>query len=544
MSLSEKAFIANPRTPEEIYAARVPKQVEQLLFEVRKIIVGQDRLLERVLVALLSGGHILVEGVPGLAKTATVRAFANAIGGKFGRIQFTPDLVPSDLVGTRVFNPRKADFSTELGPIFCNLLLADEVNRAPAKVQSALLEVMQERQVTIGKETFKVDEPFLVLATQNPIEADGTYPLPEAQIDRFMLKVIVGYPSSHEEMGIVQRMIGEPIQVQQVLAPEELLELQRQVRKVYVDPAVVAYATTLVSATRNLKASGVAELESAVDYGGSPRATIHLVSAGRALAFIRGRSYVLGQDLAAVAPEVLRHRIVLSYEGIADGVSPDTIERRTGLGYRPDAEARGGHRHGVRRVPLIARHGSRVGAIVFDANVRRILPPVAGRRGRLHLVGSLDADLSSAPTGAATALAAALWQAVKIIRRPGLLIVISNFLAAGGWQRPMAVLGHRHELVAARVVDPTEMAVPDIGVVTFEDPETGRQLHVDTSDRRLRERFQLAAVEQSLHISTDLKRAHAVQFEITTAQPFLPQLTEYLRRRSAEVSRRGGAHPA
>src|SRR5437588_11683141 len=193
---------------------------------------------------------------------------------------------------------------------------------------------------------------------------------------------------------------------------------------------------------------------------------------------------------------------------------------------------------------LIARHGSRVGAIVFDANVRRILPPVAGRRGRLHLVGGLDADMSSAPTGAATALAAALWQAVKVIRRPGLLIVISDFLAAGGWQRPMAVLGHRHELVAARVTDPTELAVPDIGVVTFEDPETGRQLHVDTSDRRLRERFALAAAEQSLRISTDLKRAHAVQFQITTAQPFLPQLTEYLRRRSAEVSRRGGAHPA
>jgi MoxR-like ATPase len=328
MSLSDQAFAESSRTPAEIYAARVPKPVEQLLFEVRKVIVGQDRLLERVLVALLSGGHILVEGVPGLAKTATVRAFAGAIGGKFGRIQFTPDLVPSDLVGTRVFNPRKADFSTELGPVFCNLLLADEVNRAPAKVQSALLEVMQEKQVTIGKETFRVDEPFLVLATQNPIEADGTYPLPEAQIDRFMLKVVVGYPSAHEEMGIVERMIGEPIQVRQVLTPEGLVELQRQVHKVYVDPAVIAYATTLVSATRNLKAAGISELEAAVDYGGSPRATIHLVSAGRALAFIRGRSYVLGQDLAAVAPEVLRHRIVLSYEGIADGVSPDTVVRR------------------------------------------------------------------------------------------------------------------------------------------------------------------------------------------------------------------------
>src|SRR3979411_208561 len=206
-------------TAEESYAARVPKPVEQLLFEVRKVIVGQDRLLERVLVALLAGGHILVEGVPGLAKTATVRAFASAIGGKFGRIQFTPDLVPSDLVGTRMFNPRKADFSTELGPIFCNLLLADEINRAPAKVQSALLEVMQERQVTIGRETFPVDEPFLVLATQNPIEADGTYPLPEAQIDRFMLKVVVGYPSAVEEMEIVNRMIAQPVEVKQVLTP-------------------------------------------------------------------------------------------------------------------------------------------------------------------------------------------------------------------------------------------------------------------------------------------------------------------------------------
>jgi MoxR-like ATPase len=316
------------QTPEEIYAARVPKQVEQLLFEVRKVIVGQDRLLERVLVALLAGGHILVEGVPGLAKTATVRAFAGAIGGKFGRIQFTPDLVPSDLVGTRMFNPRKADFSTELGPIFCNLLLADEINRAPAKVQSALLEVMQERQVTIGRETFPVSDPFLVLATQNPIEADGTYPLPEAQIDRFMLKVVVGYPSTGEETEIVNRMIGEPVPVKQVLTPEELIELQRQVRKVYVDPAVIAYGTRLVATTRNLRAAGIAEFESAVAYGGSPRATIHLVTAGRALAFIRGRSYVLGQDLAAVAPEVLRHRIVLSYEGIADSVAPDAIVQR------------------------------------------------------------------------------------------------------------------------------------------------------------------------------------------------------------------------
>src|ERR1700704_5753008 len=237
-------------TTEEIYAARVPKPIEQLLFEVRKVIVGQDRLLERVLVALLAGGHVLVEGVPGLAKTATVRAFAGAIGGKFGRIQFPPDLVPSDLVGTRMFNPRKADFSTELGPIFCNLLLADEINRAPAKVQSALLEVMQERQVTIGRETFQVEEPFLVLATQNPIEADGTYPLPEAQIDRFMLKVRVGYPSFAEEVVVVDRMVGPAIEIHPVITIDELLEMQRAVRESYVDPAVINYAATLVTATR------------------------------------------------------------------------------------------------------------------------------------------------------------------------------------------------------------------------------------------------------------------------------------------------------
>src|ERR1700736_1003355 len=201
----------SPIPPRE-YAARVPAPVEQLLFEVKRLIVGQDRLLERLLVAMLSGGHVLLEGVPGLAKTATVKAFAEVIGGSAGRIQFTPDLVPADLVGTRIYNPARAEFATELGPVFCNLLLADEINRAPAKVQSALLEVMQERQVTIGRETFPVDNPFLVLATQNPIEADGTYPLPEAQIDRFMLKVVVGYPSTGEEMEIVHRMIGQPVE--------------------------------------------------------------------------------------------------------------------------------------------------------------------------------------------------------------------------------------------------------------------------------------------------------------------------------------------
>jgi MoxR-like ATPase len=309
----------------EYHAATVPAPVEEVLFEVKRRIVGQDRMLERLLVALLAGGHVLLEGVPGLAKTATIKALAEAVGGSFGRIQFTPDLVPADLIGTRIYNPSKAQFSTELGPVFCNLLLADEVNRAPAKVQSALLEVMQEHQVTIGRESFPVSEPFLVLATQNPIEADGTYPLPEAQIDRFMLKVLVDYPSFAEEVVVVERMIGDPIPVRQVMKLDQLLEMQGAVRLVYVDPALISYAATLATATRKPAEMGLPEFAGAIAYGASPRASIHLVEAARALAFIRGRSYVLGHDLEDVAPEVLRHRIVLSYDGIADEISTEAI---------------------------------------------------------------------------------------------------------------------------------------------------------------------------------------------------------------------------
>jgi MoxR-like ATPase len=306
-------------------AARVPAPVEEVLFEVRRRIVGQDRLLERLIVALLAGGHVLIEGVPGLAKTATVRTLAEVVGGTFGRIQFTPDLVPADLIGTRIYNPSRADFSTELGPVFCNLLLADEVNRAPAKVQSALLEVMQEHQVTIGKETHPVAQPFLVLATQNPIEADGTYPLPEAQIDRFMLKVLVDYPSHEEEVVVVDRMIGEPIEVRQIITLDQLLDMQWEARSVYVDPALISYATHLVAATRKPAERGLPEFAGAIAFGASPRASIHLVEAARALAFVRGRTYLLGHDLVDVAPEVLRHRIVLSYDGIADEVSTEAI---------------------------------------------------------------------------------------------------------------------------------------------------------------------------------------------------------------------------
>jgi MoxR-like ATPase len=299
--------------------------MERLLYEVKKVIVGQDHLLERMVVALLARGHLLVEGVPGLAKTMAIRTLAQATGGEFKRIQFTPDLVPADLVGTRIYNQKTGEFSTSLGPVFTNLLLADEINRAPAKVQSALLEVMQERQVTIGRETHPVPNPFLVLATQNPIETEGTYALPEAQVDRFMLKVVVGYPSVTEEYAIVERMTSPLEPVEEVLTTQELVALQGEVDRVYVDPALYDYAVRLARATRAPQASGLPELERYIEYGASPRASINLILTARALAFVRGREYVLPQDVLDMAHDVMRHRLVLSYEALSDDVSADRI---------------------------------------------------------------------------------------------------------------------------------------------------------------------------------------------------------------------------
>ena len=305
------------------------KQVERVLYEVKKIIVGQDHLLERLIVALLARGHVLVEGVPGLAKTMAIKTLADAIGGEFKRIQFTPDLVPADLVGTRIYNQKTGEFNTSLGPVFTNLLLADEINRAPAKVQSALLEVMQEHQVTIGRETFTVPDPFLVMATQNPIETEGTYALPEAQVDRFMLKVLIGYPTATEEFVIVERMTGFTEAVQKVLTTDQLLELQKRAyRDVYVDPALIEYAVKLVTATRQPQDFGLKELQRYILFGASPRASINLILTGRALAFVRGRSYVLPQDVLDMAPDVLRHRVVPSYEALSDNVSSDDLLKK------------------------------------------------------------------------------------------------------------------------------------------------------------------------------------------------------------------------
>src|SRR6201992_2208392 len=281
--------------------------LEHLLYEVKKIVVGQDHFLERVLVALLAGGHLLVEGVPGLAKTLTVSTLAQAMQGSFKRIQFTPDLVPSDLVGTRIFNQKTGDFSTALGPAFANLVLADEINRAPAKVQSALLEVMQERQVTIAGESHAVPRPFVVMATQNPIETEGTYALPEAQVDRFMMKILIGYPSEEEEFVIVQRVTGEPTPVGPVTSTEALLEMQKAARRLYVDPSLMIYAVKVVAATRAPEKCGLHDHGRLIQYGASPRASIAMIEAGRALAYMRGRNYVLPADVAELGARVIRH---------------------------------------------------------------------------------------------------------------------------------------------------------------------------------------------------------------------------------------------
>jgi len=309
-------------------AADSANMMERLLFEVKRVVVGQDHFLERVLVAMLAGGHLLVEGVPGLAKTLTVNTLARTMSGTFKRIQFTPDLLPADLIGTRMYNQGTGEFSTVRGPVFANLLLAAEINRAPAKVQSALLEVMQEKQVTIAGETHRVPTPFLVMATQNPIETEGTYPLPEAQVDRFMMKVLVGYPSEEEEVVIVNRVTGPRINVGAIATPELLAGLQEECRRVYVDPGLIQYAVRVVAATRKPSAYGLGDMDRYVTFGASPRATIGLIEGARALAYLRARHYALPEDVIDLVPDVLRHRLALSYEAMSDGVTPDQLIAR------------------------------------------------------------------------------------------------------------------------------------------------------------------------------------------------------------------------
>ena len=302
---------------------------EAIFGQVRKRIVGQDHMIERLLVGLLTGGHVLLEGVPGLAKTLAVRTLAETVDTTFQRIQFTPDLLPADLIGTMIYNQKTGEFVPRRGPIFANIILADEVNRAPAKVQSALLEAMQEKQVTFGGQTFRLHEPFLVLATQNPIEQEGTYPLPEAQVDRFMLKVRIDYPSREEEKVIMERMAGgEEIPVERVTHPEIVLSARHDIARLYMDDKVGDYIVDMIHATRRPADYGLPELEPLIEYGASPRATIYLAQTARAHAFLRGRGYVIPDDVKAMAPDVLRHRVIATYEAEAEEVTPDEIVRR------------------------------------------------------------------------------------------------------------------------------------------------------------------------------------------------------------------------
>jgi MoxR-like ATPase len=307
----------NEPTPAEL--------LETALFEVKKVIVGQDKVVERMMACLLARGHVLLEGVPGLAKTLAVETLAEVVGGTFVRLQFTPDLIPSDLVGTRIYRQSTESFDVELGPVFANFVLADEINRAPAKVQSALLEVMAEHQVSIGGVTKPVPDPFLVLATQNPIESEGVYALPEAQRDRFLMKILVDYPDRAEEIEIVQRMSVNPPHAARVLSLDELKRLQVAADEVFAHRAVIDYAVRLVQATRSPTEHGLADIAGSIEYGASPRASLGLIAAARAFALLRGREYVLPQDVADSVPEILRHRVVLSYEALADGILVDDL---------------------------------------------------------------------------------------------------------------------------------------------------------------------------------------------------------------------------
>ncbi|MFG3521661.1 MoxR family ATPase [Nocardia nova] len=302
--------------------------LEKAIYEVKRVIVGQDRLVERLLVGVLARGHVLLEGVPGIAKTLAVETFAKVVGGSFSRVQFTPDLVPTDLIGTRIYRQGREEFDTELGPVVANFVLADEINRAPAKVQSALLEVMAERHVSIGGKTYPMPDPFLVMATQNPIESEGVYPLPEAQRDRFLFKVVVDYPTVEEEREIIYRMGVTPPEPKQILEPDELIRLQKLAANTFVHHALVDYVVRVIAATRKPAEFGLEDVAGWIAYGASPRASLGIIAAARAVALIRGRDYVVPQDVVEVVPDVLRHRLVLSYDALADEVSPDDVIRR------------------------------------------------------------------------------------------------------------------------------------------------------------------------------------------------------------------------
>ena len=619
---------------------------EAVLFEIRRVIVGQDAMLERVLVALLAGGHLLLEGVPGLAKTLTVRTLADVLDASFHRIQFTPDLVPADLVGTRIYRPDKSTFDTELGPVFCNFLLADEINRAPAKVQSALLEVMQERQVTIGPETFTVPRPFLVMATQNPIEAEGTYPLPEAQVDRFMMKVRVDYPSAVEEAVVVERSLGAAADITPILTADDLSNLQALTAKVYVDREIVDYAVALTRATREPAQVGLPGVAPYIAYGarldqshpcgaragGRPRPALrpadrcdrpipgcaaspdraelhgprrgslgrhdprpdHAGSAGPAagrdgadgmiavltrdrpkerpgpgptpVALLRALDLTIGRrihgalpgefrahdlggglELAQVRPyqpgddvrridwnvtartTVPHIRVHVPERALTSWLLLDVSPSMTfGTALRRKADVAEGVALAIGH--LATQRGNRLGIVTFGGRNDRRVPPRVGRDGLLAtLLLAAGDDDSPADPSRVTSPAAALRFVAATARRGGLVVLASDFRGPRDWLRPLAAVAARHQVLAIEIDDPREGDLPDVGELTLVDAESGREVRVDTSSPRLRDRFRDAASTERADVARELRRMGVRHVVLSTATPWLASLAAQLR---------------
>src|SRR5437764_1445651 len=488
----------------------VPPDTGRLLFEIKKVIVGQDHLIERLMVGLLARGHLLVEGVPGLAKTLSVKTVAQAITGDFKRIQFTPDLVPADLVGTRIYNQRAGDFQTSLGPVFTNPLLADEINRAPAKVQSALLEVMQERQVTIGRETHKVPDPFLVMATQNPIETEGTYALPEAQVDRFMLKVLVGYPSEMDEFVVVERVTGHMSPVVPVMTTERRLQ--------------------------RLEWTVIRRLD------GLLQGNYRTIFKGQGLDLADIREYVFGDDVRHIdwnvtarldAPyvrEYLEDREINAHFllDLSPSVDFGTVDRRK-RDLLVDFTAV--------LARLLTRHGNRVGATLYASRVERSIPARGGRVQVLRILNELEKRprLQSAPL---TSLSDLLDSGMRGLKRRSLVFVISDFFSAAGWEDRLERVARRHETLAVRLADPREDEMPDIGTVILTDSETGEQVRVNTGDPRFRQRFAAAAQRREQMLNATFARAGVDVLVLRTDEDLVRAIVKFAYARKRRAGRR------
>src|SRR5438105_2052539 len=509
----------------------ISSQMQRILYEVKKVVVGQDHFLERVLVAILAQGHWLVEGVPGLAKTLTVKTLARTVRGTFRRIQFTPDLVPADLVGTRVYNQKTGEFTTSLGPVFTNLLLADEINRAPAKVQSALLEVMQEYHVTIAGETYRVPEPFLVMATQNPIETEGTYPLPEAQVDRFMMKVLVGYPSEEEEFVIVNRVTGAGAAVAAVASTEELLQLQRQCRTGYVDPSLVQYAVRLVSATRK------PDRLDGLLYG-----DYRTLFRGFGVDLADLREYQFHDDVRHIDWNVTA-RLQTPYVRVYNEERELTAWFLLDLSPSVDFGSQDIKKRAVATelVAVLARafsrHGNRIGALFYGGSVDTVIPARTGRRHVLHIVHKMLSRPELARS-AATDLQQLLHSAYQVMPRRSLVFVVSDFISLPGWERPLAQLARRHEVVAVRLYDRLEMELPDLGLVVMQDAETGDQVVVDTHDRRFRKRFAAVAERREADVRASFRKAGVDALELATDDNLTDAILRFavLRKRRSQLA--------